>query len=310
MKIEENMSDDENKDERIKTKKTTKTNNIECPKLRVNNDICYCDRAPGSSRSIATKPHLKTSYCVETESNKATAAAAAAVADTTANKSNKETTRDSSSSDKLSPVVRNFGARNKTTRSQDTVRSDDIFTISRESFPGPRGAKGRLEKSIFSCVSSPVGKMKSSVIIEELPNDEAHEKPTKSSKAKIETKKETSLIEEKRVLTKKSCANNNKKSISLEKEGKTRMSLTPSKIQTDDKCEKSRKITDSSETKVEIKKKMNEEKDTLLSKKSNMDKNKKLTSPKKKGKTEENISDKNIANECRKNSKLEMDLQV
>lgn len=315
MKIEENMSNDENKGERIKTERTAKADNIECPKLRVNNDICYCDRAPGSSRSIATKPHLKASYCVETESNKATTAAVVAVADTAANKSNEKTTRDSSSGDKLSPVARDFGARNKTTRSQDAVRSDDIFTISRESFPGPRGAKGRLEKSIFSCVSSLVDETKpSTVIIEELPSDEAYEKPTKSvnpSEAKVKTKKERSLIEEKSASTKKSRRNDNKKSISLEKESKTKMSLTSSKIQAADKCEKSRKIIDSSETKMEIKKKTKEERDMpALSKKSNVDKNKKLISPEKESKTKAGTSDKLIANECRKDSKLEMDLRV
>lgn len=306
------MSDDENKDEHIKTKRTVKTNSIECPKLRVNNDICYCDRAPGSSRSIATKPHLRASYCVETESNKAaTPAAAAAVADTAANKSNEKTTRDSSSGDKLSPVARDFGARNKTTRSRDAVRSDDIFTISRESFLGLRGAK---EKSIFSCVSSPVDKTKpSTVIIEELPSDESYEKPTKpadSNKAKMEVKSKTNLIDEKSILTKKSCANNNKESISLEKESKIKISLTPSKIQAADKCEKSKKIIDSSETKIEIKKKTKEERHTPLSKKSNIDKNKKLISPVKEDKTKADTSDKIIANEYRKDSKLEKNLQV
>ncbi|XP_071628894.1 uncharacterized protein Spag1 [Temnothorax longispinosus] len=309
MKIEDMSDDDENKGERIKTERTARANSIECPKLRVNNDICYCDRAPGSSRSIATKPHFKASYCVEAESNKTVAAAAsAAVADAAANKRNEKTTRDSSSGDKLSPVARDFGARNKTTRSQDAVRSDDIFTISRESFPGPRGAKGRLEKSIFSCVSSPMGKTKpSTVIIEELPCDEAYEKPMA---AKVETKKETSLVKEKSALTKKSCTNNNKESISLEKESKTKMSLTPSKIQAVVKCEKSRKTVNSNETKVEVKKKTKEERNAPLSKKSTADKsNKKLISPEKKDKTKVGTSDKIIANECRKDSTLEMDLR-
>lgn len=309
MKIEENMSD-ENKDEQ--TKRTVEANSIECPKLRINSDICYCDRAPGSSRSIATKPHLKASYCVETKSNKTTAVAAA-VADTAANKSNVKTTRDSSRDDKLSPIARDFSARNKTTRLQDTVKSDDIFTISRESFPGPRSAKGRLEKSIFSCVS-PVCKTKpSTVIIEELPSEEACEKPTKpaeSSEAKVAAKKETSVIEERSSSTKKSCANKNKASVSLEKESKT--SLTPSKIQAGDKCEKSRKTIDSSETRVVTKNKMKEEKDMSLNKKSSMDKNKKLISPEKEGKNKASItSNKIIANEYRKESmKLEMDRQV
>lgn len=316
MTIEENMSDDKNKDERVKTEKTAKANGIECPKLRVNNDICYCDRAPGSSRSIAAKPHLKASYCVETESNKAitvmTAAAAAAAVDAAANKSNEKATRDSSSSDKLSPVARDFGARNKTTRSQDAVRSDDIFTISRESFVGPPGAKSRLEKSIFSCVSSPVGKTKpSTVIIEELPSDEAYQKPANSSKtAKVEMKKETNLIKEKNTVTMKSYANNNKESISLDKEGETKMSLTPSKIQAADKCEKSRKTINFSKTTVEIKRKTKEEKNTPLSKESKVDKNKKLISSEKEGKTKASTSDKIIANECRKDSKWEMNLQV
>lgn len=323
MKIEENMSDDENKVERIKTGRTVEANSIGFPKLRVNSDICYCDRAPGPSRSIATKPHLKASYCVETKSNKAAAAvaavaAAAAVADTTANKSNEKTTRDSSSGDKLSPVARDFGARNKTIRSQDArsdVRSDDIFTISRESFPDPRGEKGRLKKSIFSCVSSPVDKTKpSTVIIEELPSDEVYEKLTEpaehSGEAKVEAKKGTSLTEERSAWTKKLCANKNKKSISLEKESKTKTSSKPSQIQVADKCEKSRKTIDSSEAKVETKKKTKEERDMLLNKKSSVDGNKTLISPEKEGKTEASTSSKIIANEGRKESKLEMDLQV
>ncbi|XP_011693944.1 PREDICTED: sperm-associated antigen 1 [Wasmannia auropunctata] len=290
MKIEENMSGDENKDERIKTERTVKANSIECPKLRVNNDICYCDRAPGSSRSIATKPHLKASYCVETKSNKAAAAAAAAasaataVADTAANKSNEKATRDSSSGDKLSPVARDFGARNKTTRSQD-ARSDDIFAISRESFPGPRrGARGTLEKSIFSCVSSPVGKRKpSTVIIEELPSDAAYEKPTKpavSSETKMETKKGSNIIEEKSASTKELYANKNKEFISLEKESKTK-----------------------------TKNKTKEGRDMMLNKKSSIDKNKKLISPEKEDKTKASTSNKIIANECQKEGKLQMDLQ-
>jgi len=308
------MSDDENKGEHTKTGRTVKANSIECPKLHVNSAICYCDRAPGSSRSIATKPHLKASYCVETKSNKASREAAAAVADIATNKSNEKTTRDSSSGDKLSPVARDFGARNKTTKSQD-ARTDDIFTISHDSFPGLRGPKSKLEKSIFSCVSSPVSKTKpSTVIIEELPNDETYEKSTKpavSSESKMEMKKGTSPIEEKSASIKKSYVNKNKELISLEKEGKTKMSSKPSQIQAADKCEKSKKKTiDSSEVRMEIKEKTKEERDTLLNKKSIIDKNKKLISPEKEGKTKANTSSKIITNECRKESKLQMNLQV
>jgi len=311
MKIEENMSDDENKGEHTKTERTVKANSIECPKLHVNSDICYCDRAPGSSRSIATKPHLKASYCVETKSNKASRVAAAAVADIATNKSNEKTTRDSSSDDKLSPVARDFGARNKTTKSRD-ARTDDIFTISHESFSGLRGPKSKLEKSIFSCVSSPVSKTKpSTVIIEELPNDEAYEKLDVSSESKIETKKETNPIEEKSASIKKSYVNKNKELISLEKEDKTKMSSKLSQIQAADKCEKSKKKTiDSNEVRMEIKEKTKKERDMLLNKKSIIDKNKKLISPEKEGKTKANTSSKIITNECRKESKLQMDLQV
>lgn len=311
MKIEENMNDDENKSKYIKTKSTVKANSIECPKLRVNSDICYCDRAPGPSRSIATKPHLKASYCVEIKSNKATAVAAA-VADIAANKSNEKTTRDSSSGDKLSPVARDFGAKNKTTRSQD-ARNDDIFMISRESFPGPRGAKGRLEKSIFSCVSSPMSKTKpSTVIIEELPSDEAYEKPMEpadSTKEKREAKKGTSLVEEKNASTKKSCTNKNKESIFLEKESKTETNSKPSQIQADKRYEKSKITSDYNEARMEIKKKTKEKRDILLNQKSSIDKNKKLTLEKE-GKTKASISNKIITNEYQIESKLEMDLQV
>ncbi|KYM77487.1 Sperm-associated antigen 1 [Atta colombica] len=308
MKIEENMNDDENKNEHIKTKRTeVKANSIEYSKLSVNSDICYCDRAPGPSRSIATKPHLKASYCVETKSNKATAVAAA-VADTMANKSNEKTTRDSSSGDKLSPVARNFGAKNKTTRSQDPG-SEDIFMISRESFPELRGAKGRLEKSIFSCVSSPMNKTKpSTVIIEELPSDEAYEKSmesTDSGKVKKEAKKGTSPIEEKNA-TKKSCKNKNKELIFLEKESKTETNSKSSQIQTD-KYEKS-KITSDNEVRMKIKKKTKEESNMLLNQKSSIDKNKKLTSEKE-SKIKASTSNKIITNECQIENKLEMDLQ-
>ncbi|KYN38071.1 Sperm-associated antigen 1 [Trachymyrmex septentrionalis] len=306
MKIEENMNDDENKSEHIKTKRTVKTNSIEYSKLSVNSDICYCDRAPGPSRSIATKPHLKASYCVETKSNKVMAVEAA-VADTVANKSNEKTTRDSSSGDKLSPVARNFGAKNKTTRSQD-FESEDIFTISRESFPGLRGAKGRLEKSIFSCVSSPMNKTKpSTVIIEELPSDEAYEKsmePANSGKVKKEAKKGTSPVEEKNA-TKKSCTNKNKESIFLEKESKTETNSKYSQIQAD-KYEKSK--TSGNEVRIKMKKKTKEESDMLLNQKSNIDKNKKLTSGKE-GKTKASTFNKIITNECQIKNKLEMDFQ-
>ncbi|XP_011063061.1 PREDICTED: uncharacterized protein LOC105151201 [Acromyrmex echinatior] len=307
MKIEENMNDDENKSEHIKTKRTVKANSIEYSKLSVNSDICYCDRAPGSSRSIATKPHLKASYCVETKSNKATTVAAA-VADTVANKSNEKTTRDSSSGDKLSPVARNFGAKNKTTRSQDP-ESEDIFTISRESFPGLRGAKNRLEKSIFSCVSSPMNKTKpSTVIIEELPSDEAYEKSTEPAdfgKVKKEAKKEMSPVEEKNA-TKKLYMNKNKESIFLERESKTETNSKSSQIQAD-KYEKS-KITSGNEVRMKIKKNTKEENDMLLNKKSSTDKNKKLTSEKE-SKTKTSTSNKIIINECKIENKLGMDLQ-
>ncbi|XP_011633359.1 RNA polymerase II-associated protein 3 [Pogonomyrmex barbatus] len=321
MKIEENINDDENKDGRIKLERTVEANSIECPKSRVNSNICYCDRAPGSSRNVATKPHLKASYCVETESNKAIAAAAAAavaVADTAANKSNSKTTRDSSSGNKLSPVTKDFGARNKTSKSQDAVRSDDIFTISRESLPEQRGAKSRLEKSIFSCVSSSVGRTKpSTVIIEELPSDEACEKPRKpvdSSAAKVEAKKGTdSLIEEKSTPTKKSCVNKNMELNSLGKESKTKMSLTPGKIQAGE-SEKSKKIIDSNEAKVETKKITNlkEKKDTSLNKKLDVNKNKKLISSEKEGKNRTSGTSNKIieSNEGRKeNINMKMDFQ-
>ncbi|KYN17569.1 PREDICTED: RNA polymerase II-associated protein 3 [Trachymyrmex cornetzi] len=308
MKIEENMNDDENKSEHIKTKRTVKANSIEYSKLSVNSDICYCDRAPGPSRSIATKPHLKASYCVETKSNKATAAVVAAVADTMANKSNEKTTRDSSSGDKLSPVARNFSVKNKTTRSQNP-RSEDIFTISRESFPGLRGVKGRLEKSIFSCVSSPMNKTNpSTVIIEELPSDEAYEKstePADSGKMKKEAKKGTSPVEEKNA-TKKLYTNKNKESIFLEKESKTETNSKSSQIQTG-KYEKS-KTTSDNEIRMKIKKKTKEESDMLLNQKSSIDKNKKLTFEKE-GKTKASTSNKIITNECQIENKLEMDFQ-
>ncbi|XP_029160951.1 RNA polymerase II-associated protein 3 [Nylanderia fulva] len=265
---EENISVDEGKAKReVKSEmRTVETNGIKCPKQRVNNDICYCDRAPGPSQSVATKPHLKASYCVETDSNKAAAV----------NKSSGKTTR----GNKLSPVAKDFGSGNKTPKSylEDAFRSDDIFTIARESFHKQRGAEGRLEKSIFSCISS--NKIKpSTVIIEELSSDEVSEMPKKIIKPdekKSEAKKKTSLIEEKSTSTKKSCVNKTKELISLGKESRTKTNLTPNKIQIVNECEKPRKSTDTSETRMEIKKKTTpkEEKDTLM-KRSDLDKNKK-----------------------------------
>lgn len=310
---EENICGDEDKAKReVKSERTVETNGIKCPKQRVNNDICYCDRAPGSSQSVATKPHLKASYCVETDSNKA------AAADAVVNKSSGKTTRDTSRGNKLSPVAKDFGGRNKTPKShlENAFKSDDIFTISRESFPGQRGVEGRLEKSIFSCVSSPHKMKPSTVIIEELPSDEVSEIPGKivdPGEKKSETKKKTSLIEEKSVSTKKSCLNKNKELISLGKESRTKTNLTPNKIQIVNECEKPKKSIDSSETRMEIKKKTKpkEEKDTLM-KRSDLDKNKKIISPENESKIKTSVTPNKItSNEYQKESeKLEMELQV
>lgn len=308
---EENISDDEDKAKRgMKSKRTVETNGIKCPKQRVNNDICYCDRAPGSSQSVATKPHLKASYCVEAEINKA------ATPDAAANKSSGKTTRESSRGNKLSPVAKDFGGRNKTPKSHlDAVKSEDMFTISRESFPGQRGVQGRLEKSLFSCVSSPRKMKPSTVIIEELPSDEGTEVPRKivDPDTKMETKKKPSPTEGKNLSTKKSCLNKNKELISLGKENGIKTSLTPNKIQMVNECEKSRKSIDFSETKIEIKKnaKLKEEKNTPI-KKSVLDKNKKIISSENESKTKTSITSNKISsNEYQKESeKLEMELQV
>lgn len=303
---EENISGDEDKVTRgVKSKRTVETNGIKCPKQRVNNDICYCDRAPGSSQSVATKPHLKASYCVETGSNKA------ATADVAANKSSGKTTRGSSRGNKLSPVAKDFGGRNKTPKSHlDAINSGDIFAISRESFLGQRGVEGRLEKSIFSCVSPQT--KPSTVIIEELSSDEVSEIPRKivdSDETRMETKEKTSPVEEKSISTKKSCLNKNN-IISLGKETRTQSSLTSNKIQIVNECEKPRKNIDSNETEMKRKTKSKEEKDASI-KRSDLNKSKKVISPENESKIKTSVTNKITSNKFQKESeKLEMELEV
>lgn len=301
---EENIGDDEDKVVRgVKSERTVETNGTERPKQRVNNDICYCDRAPGSSQSVATKPHLKTSYCVETGSNKA------AAADAVANKSTGKTTRGSSRGDKLSPVAKDFGGRSKTLKSHlDAVNADDIFAISRESFPGRRGVEGKLGKSIFSCVLPQT--KPSTVIIEELSSDEVSEIPGRIVDPD-ETRKKTSPVKEKSISTKKSYINKNKELISLGKESRTKPSLTPNKIQIVNECEKARKNIDSNETKVGIKKRTTskEEKDVPI-KRSDLNKSKKIISPQNESKIKTSVTNKITSKYQKEGEKLEMELQV
>lgn len=225
MKIEEeSINDGEDKAEPIKSKETVETKSTAQPKQRVNSNICYCDRAPGSSRNVATKPHIKASYCVESSESGSKAANAAA------NKSSTMTTRAAASGDKLSPVAKDPGRGDKTSKTRDAGdKGDDVFTIRRESLPGPPSVvRDGLQKSIFSFASLP-RKGKSSVIIEELPSDEPR-KVRDAEQAKVETKKEArSLREEKDPLTRKSRADENKKSTSLAKESKAENNLTCSK---------------------------------------------------------------------------------
>lgn len=230
MKIEEeNVGDGEDKAEPIKSKEIVETKSAARPKQRVNSNICYCDRAPGSSRNVATKPHIKASYCVE--SSESSKAANAAV-----NKSNVMTTRGITSGDKLSPVAKYPGRGDKTSKTRDTgYKGDDVFTILRESLPRPRAAGDSLQRSIFSCVSSP-RKAKSSVIIEEISSDGTCDKPRKSrdpdKATKVEQKKERgSLREEKDPLEEKSRAKKNEESISSVKENKANNNLTSNKPQ-------------------------------------------------------------------------------
>ncbi|XP_014486216.1 PREDICTED: auxilin-related protein 1 [Dinoponera quadriceps] len=226
MKIEEeNTSDGEDKVGPIKSKETVETKSTARPKQRVNSNICYCDRAPGSSRNVATKPHIKASYCVESSEGSKAANAAA-------NKSNAMTTRAAASGDKLSPVAKDPGRGDKTSKARDAGhKSNDVFTIRCESLPRPRAVRDSLQKSIFSCVSSS-RKGKSSVIIEELPNDgttcDRPREVSDTDKAKMETKEETR--EEKGPLTRGLCADKNKESILYVKESKAKNNLTCDKI--------------------------------------------------------------------------------
>lgn len=310
MSIEEEYIYNEGKAKRVMkflSAITVETDDVECPKQRVNNDICYCDRGPGTSKSVATIPHLKTSYCVETESNKA------AAADAAANKSSGKTTRDYSRGNKLSPVAKDFGGGNKTPQKLhlDAIKSDDTFMISRESFPRQRGvAEGRkLEKSIFSCVSLPREKMKPcSVIIEELPRDEGI-----IISDELKTKRKVIPIKEKNISTKNPGLNKSKELITLGKENKTKTSLTSNKIQAVNECEKSRKNIDSSETRIEVKRvtKPKEEKNTPI-KISDFDKNKKIIPLKNENKTKTSITpNKIMSNKCQKeNENLETEFEV
>jgi len=309
MNIEENLNeDDEDKVEQIKAERIIKTNSTECPKQRINNDICYCDRAPGSSRNIATKPHVKTSYCVETESNKATAA------DAVANKSNGKITRDSSSGNKLSPVAKDFGSRNKTSASRVANRNEDISMIFPESFNRSRDTEGSLKKSIFSCISSPRKAKPSTVIIEELPNDEICEKSKagNSGKTKVKMKKK----EEKNTPMRESCVNKNKKLSSPEKTNPVKTSSARNKIEMLNEYEKSDRINDSRETKVGMKRETSLEKGTDVPT-GKLDKNRNSFSLEKENKTKTSsltsnkIHSRNESSHKEShNKKLEMDLEV
>lgn len=233
---EESIGNVEGKVEAIKSQKiAVEASGAEGRKQRVNGDICYCDRAPCTSRDIASpKPHVKSSYCAKTESGKAAA--------TAANKSDgKTTTRRvaASDDDKLSPVAKNFGSRNKTSKSLvDTViGSNDTTATARESFSESRDIKDSLKKSIFSCVSSSYKER--SVIIEELPNDEVREKYRgvidDSNGTKVEER--TSFRDEKSTVIEKSCIRKSEKLIS-EKKSPTKKCLMPNKIRIADKYQK------------------------------------------------------------------------
>lgn len=315
MKIEEeNINDYEDKVELIKSERTVKTNGAECPKQRINNDICYCDRAPGPSRNIATKPHVKTSYCVDTESNKA------ATAEAVTNKSNEKITRNSSVGNKLSPVAKDIGSKTKTCTSQGTRRKEDISMIFPESFTRPRSAEDSLKKSIFSCISAPRKAKASTVIIEELPNDEICEKSKvmNSTKTKAEIKRETGSREEKNTPIQESCINKNKKLSSAGKKSVAKMNSVSNKIETINKDEKSNKINDSREVNIERKKKTSFEKEkNALTEKSGEDENKNAFSPEKESKTKTSSLTSNkkcySRNEFHKEScdrNLQMNLEV
>jgi len=314
MNIEENINeDDEDKVEKMKPERIIKTNSTECPKQRINNDICYCDRAPGSSRNIATKPHVKTSYCVETESNKATAA------DAVANKSKGKITRDSSSGNKLSPVAKDFGSRNKTSTSQGASRNEDISMIFPESFNKSRDTEGSLKKSIFSCISSPRKAKPSTVIIEELPNDEIYEKSKagNSGKSKVKVKKKVDAKEEKNTPIRESCVNKNKKLSSPGKTNPVKTSSVPNKIEMLNEYEKSDRINNCREMKMEMKKDTSLGKETNVPTGQKLDENRNSFSLEKESKiktsslTSNKIHSRNESSHKESyNKKLEIDLEV
>ncbi|XP_054003896.1 sperm-associated antigen 1 [Hylaeus anthracinus] len=42
-------------------------------KLAIENNICFCDRAPGPSQNLRPRPHFKTDYCLENDNSKSVA---------------------------------------------------------------------------------------------------------------------------------------------------------------------------------------------------------------------------------------------
>lgn len=214
MKIEEGHIDDEKDDELGSTKSQkaiAKTSAVEYSKQqRIDNDICYCDRAPSSSRNVATKPHVKTSYCVEIASNRTAAGAATVSAD----RSNGKITRNATAGNKLSSVAKDFGGeRSEIAFTAQT--NEDISMIFPEPFIRTRDTDSSLKKSIFSCISTPNKPRPSTVIIEELPSSETRHdrKPeaVNSGETKRKAKRETEPREERNTPTRETCVNKGKK---------------------------------------------------------------------------------------------------
>lgn len=236
MKIQEgDMNDSEDKIEQLRSENTIETNDIKYSKQLINNDIlCYCDRAPSSSRNVTVKPHVKTNYCVEIQTGKDTA-------NTVTNKSNEKITNFFPAYDKSSITVRDLSNVNKISKSQDIAKEDDIPIIHCESFK--TRTDYTLKKSIFSCTSLPYKRKASTVIIEELPNTEMYEESNKvinPIKPKMEIKEETNLklIEN----TTKVYEDKNKESIYPEKKEKIQTNVMSENVQMMNNCQKGNDI--------------------------------------------------------------------
>ncbi|KAG7190234.1 hypothetical protein KM043_006356 [Ampulex compressa] len=67
MKIQQECTDeiDVTKDSSNKTQKNNKQNTKACVATKKTGEVCFCNKAPGSSKYVEPRPHLKSDYCSE-----------------------------------------------------------------------------------------------------------------------------------------------------------------------------------------------------------------------------------------------------